>query len=387
MDERTALIVGAGIGGLAAAIALEQAGFRVRVFERAASPREVGFALNLAPNAVAALRELGVDREVIATGHALADIELRHADGRVLSRLNLETTIGRTPTVMALRPALHSALAGATKPGTLVLGCDASGFEVNETRVVLHCRDGRSEPGGLLIGADGVGSVVRRQLHPKEPAPRRSPYLAVRGVAYHADHHLGSLDGVAYFGRGLEAAGVRAGSQAVYWYLSLLADDVGRERRAPSVAARYAGVIGGGFQAIVGATRDEDMRLDELFDRDPIDEWGRGPVTLLGDAAHPMLPHAGQGAAQALEDAVALGLALTHAGDLGVALRRYERVRAARTRRVVRQARLAARVMTTGSRAVDWLRAMGLRVLPAGLLARAYLRADGDPHAPLRSAR
>jgi 2-polyprenyl-6-methoxyphenol hydroxylase-like FAD-dependent oxidoreductase len=120
------------------------------------------------------------------------------------------------------------------------------------------------------------------------------------------------------------------------------------------------------------------MRLDELFDRDPIPEWGYGPVTLLGDAAHPMLPHAGQGAAQALEDAVALGRVLDGTVDVEAALRRYERVRAKRTRDIVLLARRNARLGSVNSAAGQWLRDMLIRVVPASMLMKAYTE-FGDP--------
>ena len=106
---------------------------------------------------------------------------------------------------------------------------------------------------------------------------------------------------------------------------------------------------------ICAATKSEDRRLDALFDRDPLPVWGTGPVTLLGDAAHPMLPHTGQGAAQALEDAVALVLALGPA-DVESALRRYERVRSRRTRCVVMLGPRIARITTTRSPLVKLLR-------------------------------
>ena len=137
--------------------------------------------------------------------------------------------------------------------------------------------------------------------------------------------------------------------------------------------------------AIAAATRRDDLRFDELFDRDPIDAWGTGPVTLLGDAAHPMLPHAGQGAAQALEDAVALGLALKSRAEVTRALRRYEQVRAARTRKIVLLARRIARTTTTKNPIIAWARNTGIKLVPARLMLSAfYLDDTTDRHAELR---
>jgi 2-polyprenyl-6-methoxyphenol hydroxylase-like FAD-dependent oxidoreductase len=387
MTPRTALIVGAGIGGLAAGVALRRSGWHVRIFERAASPRELGFALNLAPNAMVALRELGLADRLITDGSVIAEVEVRHAGGRVLKRLNVAAELTRAPSVVALRPALHGALLNAIEEETLLLSSEAVGFEFTNTGVVLTLRDGRSETGDILIGADGLGSIIRKLLHPREPPPRPSGYYGIRGVAYDVGHHLGNLSAVAYFGHGIEAGTGRASERAVYWYMSLLGEDVPAETRAPhTIVERCAASLDDGFRAIAQATRPEDLRVDELWDRDPIDDWGRGPVTLLGDAAHPMLPHTGQGAAQALEDAIALDLALASGDDTVGSLRRYERVRSTRTRRIVKRGRRIARFTTTKSPVVNWLRTTVIRIVPARPMVAAFLLADrADPHRGLRS--
>jgi 2-polyprenyl-6-methoxyphenol hydroxylase-like FAD-dependent oxidoreductase len=127
------------------------------------------------------------------------------------------------------------------------------------------------------------------------------------------------------------------------------------------------------FRAITAATRPEDMRLDALFDRMPIDNWGLGRVTLLGDAAHPMLPHAGQGAAQALEDAVALAGALGDASDVVGALRRYEQQRAPRTRAIVQIARRNARIGSIVNPLGIWLRDTAIRLVPQSIILQSLI--------------
>ncbi len=196
---------------------------------------------------------------------------------------------------------------------------------------------------------------------------------------------MGDLSAATYLGHGIEASLAQAGANAVYWYMSLLAEDVPAGASATVLAERMAGRLDDTFRTMVGRTRPEDMRLDELFDRDPIAPWGTGVVTLLGDAAHPMLPHTGQGAAQALEDAVALGLALSSRSDIATALRRYEHVRAERTRRLIARGRRAAWATTTKNAAVIGVRTALIRLVPARRMAAMFMLAsDEDPHAALR---
>lgn len=124
------------------------------------------------------------------------------------------------------------------------------------------------------------------------------------------------------------------------------------------------------------------MRFDELFLRAPLSPWGRGRVTLLGDAAHPVLPHTAQGAAQSLEDAVALGLALASDASVESALRRYERVRGERTRKIIALGPRIARITTTRNRWVRAARTIALRSIPAAVITAGSRHSD--PHKALR---
>lgn len=367
-------------------IALRRAGWRTRIFERAAAPRELGFALNLAPNAMRAIEALGLGPRLRAEGHVTTDVEIRRPSGQVLRRLNVAVALGEAPSSVAPRQALHGALLDATDPDDLMLSAEVIGFEASGRGVEVHLSGGGTAVGDILIGADGLRSAVRQHLHPDGPPPRPSGYFGVRGLAYGAGKHLGELSAIAYLGYRVESTAVRASAEAVYWYLSLPAEDVGTDTRQPrAVAERTVARFEQTLQSVIRATRDEDLRIDELFDRDPITRWGAGPVTLLGDAAHPMLPHTGQGAAQALEDAVALGIVLGRSADNEGALRRYEQVRAARTRRIVLLGRRIARATTTRSRAFDWIRARAIPFIPTRPMVAAFLFAESlDPHRELR---
>jgi 2-polyprenyl-6-methoxyphenol hydroxylase-like FAD-dependent oxidoreductase len=379
---RTALIVGAGIGGLSAGIALRHAGWNIRIFERASSPRELGFGLLVAPNAIAALRELGVADVVLARGFAPTRGEMRKLDGRVLKRASFPPPeVLGGPTVVALRPALHGALLEAVGLESIALDHEVTGLTQGGGRVTLHLSDGRLVEGDALVGADGVGSVVRRVLHPSEPPPRSSGIVAVRGAVHGAVHHLGGLSAIYYLDRGVEAFLVRASETGIYWALSLAMTIVPPELRDPAaIVAFMSPRMDETFRNVASST--EDLRCDELVDRDPIPFWSHGLVTLLGDAAHPVLPHTGQGAAQAIVDAVTLGRAL--AGDVPIeaGLKAYEDARRTKTATLLSQGRRTARIMRSTNPVANALRDVAVRLIPVTplfkLLATINRRAGTD---------
>jgi 2-polyprenyl-6-methoxyphenol hydroxylase-like FAD-dependent oxidoreductase len=240
-------------------------------------------------------------------------------------------------------------------------------------RVALHLASGDAVEGDLLVGADGIGSVIRRALHPAEGRPRSSGLVAVRGAVHGALHHLGDLSAVYYVGRGIESMFVRASDTGIYWFLSVAKALLPHSTRDPAaIVGHMAPLFDATFRAITAAT--DDWRTDELFDRDPIPVWGTRLVTLLGDAAHPVLPHTGQGAAQAIVDGVTLGRMLAAEPDTERALRAYEQERRGKTAALVYQGRRTARVMASTSRVVCGLRDLGIRLAPIETFAKFFIR-------------
>ena len=178
---------------------------------------------------------------------------------------------------------------------------------------------------------------------------------------------------------------MRASDTGIYWFLSLSDTLVAPAIRqdASAIVAMMAPRFDDTFSAITSAT--DDIRVDALVDRNPLPQWGRGAVTLLGDAAHPMLPHTGQGAAQAIVDAVTLARSLTQPGEVDAALRVYERDRMPKMASLVAQGRRTARVMASTSRLFNTTRELVARAMPmttfARLLVRINRRAGTDgPH-------
>ena len=337
------LIAGGGVGGLAAGLALCRAGFDVRVFEQAAAPRATGAGLWLWPNALAALDHLGVAGTVRAAGVIQTMSVIRDWQGRALMRIAPRDSCGAPAESVSIhRPALLAVLRDALGSDYICYGRRAAGFEQDERGVQLKFEDGRAEAGDVLVGADGLLSAIRAQLVGDEP-PRDGGFTAWRAVI-----PFEGASGAVWGRRGGRFGFMTVGDGRINWFGGTAdhAPDLTAEQRKAFVAGRFAHWPDP-VTAVIAATPPGSIMVHRVFDRPPLGRWSHGRVTLLGDAAHPMTPSLGQGACQALEDAVVLGRVLGAAlresdpPDLTAALTNYDRLRrpranaiAARSRRV-----------------------------------------------------
>ena len=315
-------MVGAGIGGLTAAIALRRAGLPVEVYERAPELLEVGAGLTLQPNALLALRAIGLEDAVRLAGHAQAAGRLLRSDGRVLAELPVQD-VYRAVGAIAVgihRGTLQSLLLDALVPVTPRCGRAAVRYEEESDRVTVHFAEGGSATGALLLGADGLRSAVRAQLL-ADGEPVYRGYTAWRGVAPPGAALLAA--GAESWGCGRRFGMVPIDGGRAYWYAAVNAPPGGTETSRAVLRGLFAGWHAP-VHTLVEATPEEAILRGDVFDRPPSSFWGRGRVTLLGDAAHPMTPNLGQGACQAIEDAVVLARCLAERCDAG-ALRRYRR--------------------------------------------------------------
>lgn len=353
-----ALVIGGGIGGLAAAVALRRVGIEAEVFERAPEIREVGAGLSLWSNAVLALRRLGLDEAVLALGSQVGRVRTLSDDGRPLDEIDLEPLARQAgaPSVCAHRADLQGVLAGALPPDTVHTGAECIGVELQGDRVTAHFAGGRIEEGDLLIGADGIHSAVRASLfgHSK---PRYAGYTCWRGVANLEHPGLPPELSLLLLGAGTQVGLWRCGSGRVYWFIASHAPQGQADPPEGASAALLRAFESWHpvLAAALSATEGSAVFRNDIIDRPPTRGWGEGRVTLLGDAAHPTTPNLGQGACQALEDAVVLADSLATSAETAVALRRYERLRQPRTALVTRQSWLAGRVL-------QWQSTLGVRL-------------------------
>jgi salicylate hydroxylase len=354
VSARTIAVAGAGIGGLTAALALAAKGFRVALFDKAAKLEETGAGVQLSPNATRVLDRLGLRERLLASVVAPDAVVIRMAQGAVLARLPLgpaaETRYG-APYWMIHRGDLQAALLGAALAHpdiTVTLSAAVDGHATHADGVAVQVRRGEAPEevrAAALIGADGLWSRVRALAGATDaarfarraawralvPADAVSPTFRTPTIHLWLGHGSHLVHYPVKGGAMINIVAIGDDAQpSEGWSTAAAADDVLR-RFAPG--------------AWTGLARDL-LALPErwlkwpLYDRPPRPHRGRGAVTLLGDAAHPMLPFLAQGAAMAIEDAAVLADALAAApNDTVAALRRYEAMRGPRVARVQRAAR------------------------------------------------
>jgi 2-polyprenyl-6-methoxyphenol hydroxylase-like FAD-dependent oxidoreductase len=383
------LVVGAGIGGLATALALDRLGVSVEVLERAPQLQEVGAGIGLWPNAIRALDRLGVGAPVRALAVAGTSGSARTPSGRVLLELPEELLHGRygAPTTGIMRAQLQRLLAEAFGPDRLHLGREFVRFEPVEGGVRAHLRDGGSVEGSVLVGADGLRSAVRAGLLGDGP-PRYRGDTAWRGLAPATGDLAASRELFETVGRGERFGFFPLHGGRTMWFASALRPE--GERDGPDVLrdlqARFEGWHAP-IPRVLELTDPSSILRNDIYDRPVARRWVGGRVALLGDAAHPMGPDLGQGACQAIEDAETLALALVRHADPRAALRSYETVRRRRVRTVARivaaTAWLASRTSPVACAVRDAVLAAGP---PAAARGQMDLIAGWDPPAELRRA-
>lgn len=358
MSESIA-IVGAGIGGLAAALSLHEVGLRVRVFESATAIQPLGVGINLLPHAVRELDELGLRADLERAGVCCAELAYYTKRGeRIWSEPRGVAAGYRWPQISIHRGVLQQVLLEAVQ-ARLGRDCVALGHHLErfETRASggVRARFVDRETGApraevdarLLVAADGIHSAVRRQLYPDEGAPRWNGAILWRGVAQAAPLFDGCTMIMAGHTRQkfvcypIEPG---AGEQPLNFVAELRGDETElRERQDWSSRGRLEDFLpafaGWRFAwldvpALIRAA--SETWVYPMVDRDPLPRWSFGPVTLLGDAAHPMYPIGSNGASQAILDARVLAGCLRHcAQDLERGLERYAALRAPATAAIV----------------------------------------------------
>ncbi len=323
-------IVGAGIGGLSAAIGLRQAGVDATVFERVPEIKPLGAGLNLWSNGLRAFQQLGIADEVIDVSVPV-ELQTQYTHrGREISRWPVAEWSRRlgVPTVGIARPDLHAVLVGALGEEHIELGRECTGYREEDGGVSAVFADGTEARGDVLIAADGARSVLRDQLLGPS-RPRYSGVTSWRAIVDFDSDHPDAPPGKLRlnWGRGTQFNFYRVGGGRLYWLALAKADEGGTDASIAAVRSHFDHFYPT-VREIIDATPGDRVKRTDIVDRKPIDEWVKGRVALLGDSAHAMTPNLAQGACQAIEDGVVLAECLCNdpvGGLLAYQERRRER--------------------------------------------------------------
>jgi 2-polyprenyl-6-methoxyphenol hydroxylase-like FAD-dependent oxidoreductase len=341
MSPNTAVIIGAGIAGPALGIALQRASLEPVVCEASDTPRDdVGAFLNLAPNGINALRTLGLEHIIDGLGFQNDRLVFHNEAGRVLA----DAPVGG---VTIMRGALSRALrAAAERAGVrFEFGKALASIDERNGGVMARFADGTTKQGRVLIGADGIHSAARRSHFADAPKPTYTGIINLGGVVQTDLPPTGTAMHMIFGRRGFFGYAVRPGGQT-YWFSNFT------QREEPSRSS-LSNVPAGRYQHdLLALHRGDPSEVSRIlhavsgeigayavYDIPSLPAWHRGAICLIGDAAHAIGPHVGQGASLALEDAVVLAKCLRDIVDPPVAFATFERLRRKRVEPIVKQSR------------------------------------------------
>lgn len=352
MKNAHVLIIGAGIGGLTAALSLQKTGLKVSIFEQAPQLGEVGAGLTISPKATHALEYVGLGDFMARTGDIPeAGASVHYQTGEVLYHTQRDSEFKSrygAEYYQIHRADIHTALADAVRandPDAIHLNHSFIGFTQTKDQVSASFTNGKSYSGDVLLGSDGVRSAVRTAMFGAE-APRFTGQAAFRGLvdADPVREHIVPTPSSTAMGPGRIFTRYFVRKRNLVNFVGIARTSAWKEE-GWSISATVEEMLSiyGDFNehviAIIKSTPPGRLFKWALFDRDPLPEWTQGRISLLGDAAHPMLPFLGMGAAMAIEDGAVIGRCFEAATTVHEALQRYEAARKGRTTSVLLNSR------------------------------------------------
>ncbi|MDT5156108.1 MAG: hypothetical protein QOH51_465 [Acidobacteriota bacterium] len=338
MTRMRILIVGGGIGGLAAALALRREGFEPSVFEQAPALLDVGAAIAVWPNASRILERLGVGEAVLARAGRIKQARWAQRDGRLYQRFTFPDT--GAPCVALHRADLQGALLHALPSESIRLGKTFKGYRTEGEEICACFDDGTEVSCDVLIGADGLHSRIRAQLL-GDTDPVYRGYTVWRGIAPLEHTSLPAHTALEVYGAGSRFGIGPVGLGRTGWWATANEPE-GMPELASERRRKLLRLFDGWCAPVaelIGATPSEAILHNAAYDRPTAARWSVGRVTLLGDAVHPMTPNLGQGGCMAIEDAAVLARCLAKYADACKALCAYESHRRTRTARLASYSR------------------------------------------------
>jgi len=369
---RKAIIIGGGIGGVTAAIALKRAGLDVTVYERAEELQEVGSGLPLWTNALRTLHILGLTDELEKLGVQVRSVRVSTWKGDTLTDTSNDKHLKKlgTITIVVHRAELLSLLLKTLGEENVQLGMTCVGFTQDATGVTVKFANGQRVRGDVLIGADGIHSVIRTQLFGLIK-PHYVGYTCWRGLAHTTRTGLETWA----WGKGCQFGITPMSQGRAYWFVQKYAPEGEEDKpggRKNSILEMFHDWHDP-IPAVIEATAETDILRNDIFELKHLHQWSHGRVTLLGDAAHAMTPNLGQGACQAIEDAVALADCLKGTTSISEALKTYEKRRITRANRISRLAHYIGQAVQWENPILSIPRNIIIKSTPVSMVIKQFL--------------
>jgi 2-polyprenyl-6-methoxyphenol hydroxylase-like FAD-dependent oxidoreductase len=374
---RKALIIGAGIAGPVAALFLKRIGFDAAVYEAWSYSTGIGGGLQIAPNGMHVLAELGIAGEIIRGGEIAESFDFYSRRGAWLASIgqDMQARFGQ-PAVNMRRAMLNETLVDRAWSSSVEVHFDKRLARIEDRAdrpIVAHFTDGTSAEGDLLIGADGVHSAVRQHVIPDGPHPFDTGLIGFGGFVPRAileNAAIGprieaTFGQIGFFGYGYCSPDP---DQGAMWWSTQPSDGIDAATFRAMSAQRlkqHLRDFHAGWHDPIPSIIDaaEDLAVTDTLDVATLPTWSRGRVVVIGDAAHATSPHAGQGASIALEDAMRLACLLQSDEEYNVVFDKFERERRPRAERVVALARRNGNSKRPFSPAGAWFRDRMLKLL------------------------
>jgi FAD-dependent urate hydroxylase len=344
MHSLKVVIIGAGMGGLTAGLALRQAGFEIEIYDRVPVLLPVGAGVSLWSNGVKVLDRLGLGRELAQVGGRMERICYRGRGGELLTDFSLEPlvqAVGQRPYPVA-RADLQRLLLDALGSSSVQLGCECVGVEQDAHSATAVFADGRRATGDLVVAADGTHSVLRSAVLGHAVPRRYVGYTNWNGLVPCGAGLPPADTWTTFVGEHKRAALMPVGGDRFYFFFDVPEPEgtIGLPGAGPRDLAHHFAGWADAVQRLIAGLDPARVNRIAIHDVDPLPQFANGRVVLLGDSAHSSCPDLGQGGCQAFEDAWVLAHQLL-TNDLGVpdALLRYERARSERTAEIVLRAR------------------------------------------------
>ncbi|WP_247234602.1 FAD-dependent monooxygenase [Telluribacter sp. SYSU D00476] len=359
-------ITGGGIAGLTTAIALKRIGIHAVVYEAAPTIKAVGAGIGLAANAMKGFQKLGIDHAIMQEGRLLDALVIKDERGRQITKTDTLASSQKygADNFTIHRARLHQVLMSYLDDADVHTNKRLLHFERSGSKVQLHFADGSQEWVDYLIAADGIHSPVRQQLLPTATT-RYAGYTCWRAVIdYPADHLREASETWGPMGR---FGVVPLKDNKLYWYACVKAreNDIRYKNFKVDDLLQTFGSYHPPIPEVLQNTRTEQLIWNDIADLAPLPQYAFDTILLIGDAAHATTPNMGQGACQAIEDAVILADVIQRAPTLPDAFREFERLRMARTQYIVKQSRLIGVVAQLQNKLIGGLRNRLMRALPA----------------------